>query len=141
LQEQLEPALAAEPSVVTVWLAVNDFIGRVPLDRYTADLDRLLARLDSAGARVLVGNVPDLSAVSRGSGMEPARLQSEIARWNEAIARATARHNAQVVDLYTHWPELAEHPEYISADGFHPSAAGYSRLAQIFAEAYADYRR
>jgi lysophospholipase L1-like esterase len=30
---------------------------------------------------------------------------------------------------------LADHPEYLSADGFHPSSDGYARLADVFAEA------
>src|SRR5918912_574483 len=55
LQEQLPPALDAHPDVVTVWLAVNDLNARTPLDRYTADLDNLLGRLEPVHARVLVG--------------------------------------------------------------------------------------
>ena len=27
--------------------------------------------------------------------------------------------------------ELAQHPEYVSNDGFHPSGAGYGRIAQL----------
>src|SRR6266516_5381516 len=58
IDQQLPVALAAQPDVVTVWLAVNDLNGRVPLERYTADLDRLLTALKSSDARILVGNVP-----------------------------------------------------------------------------------
>ena len=141
IQEQLGPALDAQPDVVTVWLAVNDFTARVPLEQYTADLDYLLTRLEGTGARVLVGNVPDLSPISERVGMEPARVRAEIGRWNAAIAGVAGRHGAQVVDLSAHWRELADHPEYLSADGFHPSAAGYTRLAQIFAETYAQQQR
>jgi lysophospholipase L1-like esterase len=36
-----------------------------------------------------------------------------------------------LVDLYSGWAELAAHPDYISADGFHPSSAGYRRLADL----------
>ncbi len=141
IQEQLGPALDAQPDVVTVWLAVNDFTARVPLEQYTADLDYLLTRLEGTGARVLVGNVPDLSPISPRVGVEPERLRAEIGRWNAAIAGVAGRHGAQVVDLSAHWRELADHPEYLSADGFHPSAAGYTRLAQIFAETYAQQQR
>src|SRR5499427_10197509 len=56
LQEQLGPALDAQPDVVTVWLAVNDLNARVPLEQYAADLDTLLGELDATHARVLVGN-------------------------------------------------------------------------------------
>src|SRR5712691_3893159 len=60
LDEQLGPAIDAQPDVVTVWLAVNDLNARVSLERYAADLDMLLGRLEATHARVLVGNVPDL---------------------------------------------------------------------------------
>src|SRR3954453_24025772 len=36
MQEQLGPALDAQPDVVTVWLAVNDLNARVPLEQYDA---------------------------------------------------------------------------------------------------------
>ena len=46
LQEQLGPAVDAQPDVVTVWLAVNDLNARVPLEQYAADLETLLGQLD-----------------------------------------------------------------------------------------------
>jgi acyl-CoA thioesterase I len=136
LVEQLPPALDAHPDVVTVWLAVNDFNARVPLAEYEANLDRLLVALDRTGARVLVANVPDLAPTSAAAGVPPEQLRAEIDRWNAAIAEACAHHQARLVDLHAQWREVADHPEYLSADGFHPSPDGYARLAQVFAEAY-----
>jgi lysophospholipase L1-like esterase len=37
-----------------------------------------------------------------------------------------------MVDLRPAWQEVAQHPEYISSDGFHPSTVGYQRLAEVF---------
>ena len=135
LQEQLGPALDAQPDVVTVWLAVNDLNARVPLERYAADLDTLLGQLETTHARVLVGNVPDLAALAAYRGIDPAPLQKEVDAWNAVIADTAARHGATLVDLYAHWQEITEHPEYISADGFHPSTEGYQALADVFAGA------
>jgi lysophospholipase L1-like esterase len=135
LDEQLGPAVDAQPDVVTVWLAVNDLNARVPLERYAADLDRLLARLAETHARVLVGNVPDLGRLATYRGVDAAGLDAEVGRWNQVIADTAARHGATLVDLFGHWQEAAEHPEYLSADGFHPSADGYAALARVFAEA------
>jgi acyl-CoA thioesterase I len=137
-REQLGPALDAQPDVVTVWLAVNDLNARVPLESYSADLDQLLAALEQTHARVLVGNVPDLTPLGAYAGVAPDDLRAEVDRWNQAIAAICARHQAQLVDLHAHWQEAAEHPEYLSADGFHPSPAGYARLAHVFAEVYAN---
>jgi lysophospholipase L1-like esterase len=132
LQEQLGPALDAQPDVVTVWLAVNDLNARVPLESYAADLDALLGQLETTQARVLVGNVPDLSSVAAYRGVDPAALKAQVDRWNAVIADNVARHGATLVDLHARWREVVDHPEYLSADGFHPSSEGYQALADVF---------
>ena len=129
LEEQMSPALDAQPDVVTVWLAVNDLNARVPLERYAADLDTLLGQLESTHAQVLVGNVPDLAALAAYRGVDPAPLRAEVNQWNAVIADTTMRHGDTLVDLYSHWQEVAQHPEYVSNDGFHPSSEGYQALA------------
>jgi lysophospholipase L1-like esterase len=133
LRDQLPQAIQAQPDLVTVWLAVNDLNAQVPLASYRADLDALLARLaGQTHARVVVGNVPDLSLVPVYQGQDRAALRAEVGQWNTAIDQVAASHGAKVVDLHTGYAELALHPEYISADGFHPSAAGYVRVAELF---------
>ena len=134
LDQQLPVAVDADPDLVTVWLAVNDLNARVPLDRYAADLDTLLRTLrERTDATILVGNVPDMSTLPAAARMnlEP------IPRWNAVIAEIVTRNGAQLVDLRDAWREVAEHPEYVSSDGFHPSTAGYARLADRFYEAAA----
>ena len=138
LDEQIGPALDAQPDVVTVWLAVNDLNSRVPLERYAADLDALLGQLETSHARVLVGNVPDLGRLAAYRGIDPLPLQAEVARWNQVIADTTARHGDALVDLYARWQQVADHPEYLSADGFHPSSEGYQALADVFGDALRD---
>jgi acyl-CoA thioesterase-1 len=135
LQEQLGPALDSQPDVVTVWLAVNDLNARVPLERYAADLDSLLGQLEQTHARVLVGNVPDLAVLAAYRGVDPGPLAAQVDAWNQVIADTTSRHSATLVDLYARWQEVGEHPEYLSADGFHPSSDGYQALANVFADA------
>jgi lysophospholipase L1-like esterase len=135
LQEQLAAAIDAHPDVVTVWLAVNDLNAHVPLESYAADLDTLLGELEATQARVLVGNVPDLRGLAAYRGIDPAPLVAEVDQWNAVIADGVERHGATLVDLHAHWREVLDHPEYLSADGFHPSTAGYQALADAFAEA------
>src|ERR1051325_7884705 len=74
LQEQLGPAVDAQPDVVTVWLAVNDLNARVPLEQYSANLDSMLGQLEVTHARVLVGNVPDLGRLAAYRGIDPTAL-------------------------------------------------------------------
>jgi acyl-CoA thioesterase-1 len=141
LRDQLPLALEQEPDLVTVWLGVNDFNAFVPLSVFAHQLDSLLGTLQSrTAARVVVGNLPDLSRVTVYSnvlaflGLDPAPVRREVGRWNAAIAQVSQKHGATVVDLYAGWSELSQHPEYVSPDGFHPSTAGYARLAQLFHE-------
>ena len=134
LDEQLAPALDAHPDIVTVWLAVNDMNARVPLDTYASELDTLLAQLQATHARVLVGNVPNLGQLPVYGAIDSAALSAEVDRWNAVIAAAVVTHGAILVDVHARWSELGDHPEYVSADGFHPSAEGYQRLSDVFAE-------
>ena len=129
LDQQLPVALDSAPDLITVWLAVNDYGARVPLEPYLADLSTLLSELRSkTRATVLVGNIPDLGAIPA-AGRFDLRF---VDRWNAGIDEIVRRHEATLVDLRTTWQEVREHPEYISSDGFHPSTAGYRRLAEVF---------
>jgi acyl-CoA thioesterase-1 len=136
LSEQLGPALDVHADLVTVWLAVNDLNARVPLETYRAELDQLLSALQPMKTCVLVGNVPDLPRTPAYSSVDPDQLRAVIRQWNAVIASVSADHGAKVVDLAARWQEISDHPEYISADGFHPSSDGYAVLAQIFEDTY-----
>jgi lysophospholipase L1-like esterase len=137
-QEELPVALDAHPGLVTIWLAVNDLADNVPLATYRQQLRSLLHDLRiGTRARIFVGNIPDLTLLPyfHYAGYDPASLRSEVQQWNAAIAADCAAEGASVVDLYSGWSELAQHPEYIAVDGMHPSSVGALRLAQIFAAA------
>jgi lysophospholipase L1-like esterase len=142
LQNKLQTALNAHPTLVTVWLAGNDFRGCTPLNTYIADLNSLLDQLKTGTkAQVFVANLPDMSLLpamrpgSQGLGachqsQTSQQMRAETQAWNAAIAQAVSSHGDDLIDLYR--AELASHPEYISGDGFHPTAAGYLRIADLF---------
>jgi lysophospholipase L1-like esterase len=135
-QEELSVALDNRPNIVTVWLAVNDLTDGVPLATYSQQLRSLLHDLHTrTHARVFVGNVPDLALLPRFTNLDPGVLATQVAQWNAAIAADCAAESAHLVDLYSGWNELAQHPEYVAPDGLHPSTAGSFVLAGIFAAA------
>lgn len=141
LEQSVPVARDAQPDIVTVWLAANDLNGGVSLADYQRDLDLLLDGITGSDARwVLVGNLPDLVTleVFGRRGGSPDAVRTELARWNEAIATEVAAHGATLVDLFAVSADYADHPEYVSADGGHPSAEGYAALAQIFGAALHD---
>lgn len=145
MREQLPKVLDLKPDVITIWLAVNDFNRQVfdpsLLTSYTENLNDMLSQLRTklgSQTRILVANIPDLSKVSiyTSLGVPKFLLTVQVKRWNDAIKQAVRKHHCELVDLYSHWKELGEHPEYVSFDGFHPSADGYDRLAQLFHQQY-----
>ncbi len=139
---ELPVALAQQPALITVWLAVNDLEANVPLATYIDQLRSLLLALSSlAGARIYVGDLPDLTLLPSFAHADQVALTATITQWNGAIAALCQNLGVTLVDLYAPWSDLRSHPTKIaqdfSADGFHPSAAGAQQLAATFAAAIA----
>ncbi len=132
-QLEVPQAIAFKPTLVTMWLSVNDLTHGVPLGRYRDSLRAVLGRLTrETNAQVALLNVPDLSALPRGAATR-AQLAALTAAWNEALASAAAEYPGRVlvVDLSAASRELSGHSEWLSSDGFHPSSAGYQKLAEV----------
>lgn len=130
LREQvLGRAVAARPDAVVVWTGVNDFRAGVPLASFRQDLEAIAAGLRPTGARIYLVNLPSLDGLPGVGG-----AATGLTAWQEAVREVASRHGASVIELKPRMAELLAHPEYLSADGFHPSAAGYERLAELFAE-------
>lgn len=145
MNEQLPKVFYQKPNVLTIWLAVNDFnrqiLNPLILLNYRSDFNKMLRQLRTKldnNTRILVGNMPDLSQVTIYQWLRIPKdlLNIQVKQWNNAISDAVEIHQCELVDLFSHWKELAGHPEYISVDGFHPSAEGYTRIAEIFYEEY-----
>ncbi len=135
--QQLPGAIAQRPSVVSMWLAVNDMNATIEPASYRAALaaivEGLVARTDAA---VFVGNVPDLRGVPAYKDADRTQLAAQIAAYNQAIASVVAAHpgRAFLVDLYTGSAPLVS-TITVSGDGFHPSDEGYRLIADRFASA------
>jgi lysophospholipase L1-like esterase len=138
-REQLPAAFAARPQLVTIWLAVNDLNANVSAADYATALRSVVAPLVSGTtARIFVGDVPDLRSVPAYAGTDQTALLARIAAYNAAIAAlaATFAERVTVVDLFTGSGPLVS-TITVSADGFHPSDAGYALIADRFAAAIA----
>lgn len=154
LQDELPPALAAHPVLATVWLNVDDLISSVPVDVYESRLDQVVGALRRVGARVLVANTPQLEHLPAYAACRPNpppgsvkcplgsvvlpppdRVVADEQAYNAAIAAVAAREGATLVDLYAAGDVPDQHPGYVSADGFHPSAEGAAAIAATFGAA------
>jgi len=139
LSQELPLALTTSPNLVTMWLVANDFVGGVLYNDYMHDLNTLLRRLHtSTHARIVIADLPDLTRLPAFANQTPAQkaqMLQAIQHWNKGIAQLVRQYNTVLLDLFSHGSEITAHPEYISFDGFHPSALGYARLANYFWQA------
>lgn len=139
LTEELPLAISTSPDLVTIWLVANDFVGDVAYNAYMQDLNTLLRQLHArTHARIVMANLPDLTrlpAFANSTAAQKAQMLQAIQRWNTGIAAAAASYGVVLVDLFGQGSRLTTHPEYVSGDGFHPSAAGYEQLADLFWQA------
>jgi acyl-CoA thioesterase-1 len=134
IAEQLPAAEAAEPDLVTIWLAVNDYRNQVSLPAYRKHLDEIVRRMASTGAEVFVANLPDLRGIPELSeGQHPSRLAAATSEWNATIAEIVLANGAHLVDLLAASEGMEEEMGVlISEDRFHPSTLGHIALAEIF---------
>jgi acyl-CoA thioesterase-1 len=134
-REQVPAAIATQPQLVTIWLAVNDLNANLSASEYAAALRSVVAPLVSGTtARIFIGDVPDLRSVPAYAGTDQAALLARIAAYNAAITALAATFSGRVtvVDLFTGSGPLVS-TITVSADGFHPSDAGYALIADRFA--------
>ena len=134
---QLPGAIAQRPTVVSIWLAVNDMNATIEPASFANDLGAIVdALVSGTEAKVFVGNVPDLRPVPAYKDADKAALFRLITAYNGAIASIAAKHPGRVVvvDLFTGSADLVS-TITVSGDGFHPSDAGYQLIADRFAAA------
>jgi lysophospholipase L1-like esterase len=135
-RQEIPEAIAFRPTLVTLWLVVNDALHGVPLPQYEAQLRDALDRLTrETDAQIVLLNAPDLSRLPRLRGSPELSTQvREMARaWNEAIDEVASGYGDRVlvVDLFGASGDLGVHLDWMSSDGFHPSASGYQRIAEV----------
>jgi acyl-CoA thioesterase I len=133
IYEQLPHAEAVDPDLVTIWLAVNDFRGGVPLNEYRRDLDEIVRRMTATGARVFVANMPQLTSIPEFADRDPQELRMHTATWNATIDDVVRSHGAVLVDLLEASEEIGEDTALLVCDdGLHPSTLGHLAIAEIF---------
>jgi lysophospholipase L1-like esterase len=130
LDDQLGPALAMKPDLVTVFSGTNDVVARrFDADQVAQDMERMQRRLNAAGATVVTFTLPDLTPV-----MPLARfIRGRVHRLNEALRHAASQSGAILVDVARH--PVASDPRLWSSDRLHANALGHFRIAAALAHA------
>ena len=138
LRAQLPRLRGLDARLVTLGVGVNDLWRMVPSDVFQANLQAMARVLGALPARVFVNNLPDLSHAPVGQlaqqllGVTPAQLGAHIAERNRAFDVFAPYSNITVFDTHAiSEAALRGRRDFFSADGFHPSDAGYERWARL----------
>lgn len=128
--QQLAPALALRPDLVTLFSGTNDIVSRrFDLAAVAADLEEMMGAVAASGAVLLTFTMPDLAPV-----MPIARrLAPRLEALNAAIRNAAASSSALLVDFAEH--AVASDPRLWSPDRLHANTAGHARIAAALADA------
>ncbi|MEO6999579.1 MAG: SGNH/GDSL hydrolase family protein [Terracoccus sp.] len=122
---------ASRPDVAVILIGANDVTHRIDRSIAVRHLEMAVRRLREVGAEVVVGTCPDLGVLE--PVPQPLRLLAR--RWSRDLAAAqtvavveAGGRAVSIGDLLG--PEFSAHPKILfSEDRFHPSAAGYARVA------------
>ncbi|WP_403025102.1 SGNH/GDSL hydrolase family protein [Salinibacterium sp. GXW1014] len=129
IDEQVEPALALKPDLVSISAGGNDIIRpNTDPDEVAHRLEGAVTRLRSDGATLVLFNGPDI-------GMTPVmrRLRGKVAIYNENLRGIAHRHDAIVVDMWS-MRELQD-PRMWAPDRLHFSPVGHHTIARAVLDA------
>lgn len=135
LQAAIKAAAPAGPyELVSLLIGVNNqYRGRL-LGEYRAQFVKLLEsaiRLAGKPKRVLVLSIPDWSVTPYAEGRDRAAIAAQIDRFNEVNRKETAERWARYVDVTPASRKFGHLPEFLAADGLHPSGRMYAEWARL----------
>jgi acyl-CoA thioesterase-1 len=132
LRRQLQGGVEKSPDLVTVGIGINDIGHGFPLEQFAKNYEEILSTLkQKTQAAIVVTNIPDISSAPQIPAVMRSEYQRQIERFNERLVEIARRHDVTIFDIFTITRgELPSHPEYFSADGFHPSDEGYELWAE-----------
>ena len=86
LTQELPLALNTSPTLITIWLVANDFVGGVQYDAYMKDLNSLLQQLRAGTkARIVMANLPDLTLLPAFSGQSATQKAKTVLKFDAGM--------------------------------------------------------
>ncbi|WP_410586809.1 SGNH/GDSL hydrolase family protein [Amycolatopsis sp. lyj-23] len=123
LDEQLEPALAMAPDLVTLYAGGNDLMRpKVDIDALMVGYEAAVAKIRATGARLVLFTGVD--------GVEDAlfrKMRGRVAIYNEFVRAIAARHDALLVDMWA-MRQLRDRRLW-APDRLHLNAYGHTEVA------------
>lgn len=128
LDEQVKPALALRPDLITISAGGNDILRpNTDPDEVASRLEGGIEKLRSAGATVVMFNGPDI-------GMTPVmrRIRGKVAIYNENLRAIASRHDAVIADMWA--LAVLKDPRMWAPDRLHFSPVGHTTIAKAVLE-------
>ena len=129
------PLARRDPDVSVLLVGTNDVTHVTPLHRLARGSDALFDALLELGGPVVMSGLPEFRAMRA----VPHPLREAVIAYG-ALVRSAQRHRVlawpgvHLVDVRGEvGTEFVRKPSMMSADSFHPSAAGYARIADAMA--------
>jgi lysophospholipase L1-like esterase len=134
LAAQVRRAVPLRPDLAVVVVGANDLARFTPVEAATAALGAAVADLRAAGADVVVVPAPDMSSVPFVPPAFRPVVRAACAVLQQGQAAVARAHGAVVAPVSTEVSRaFTADPALFSADRFHPSSAGYARIAAALA--------
>ncbi len=126
VEARIDAILRAQPERAFVLIGTNDLNLGNPIDEVLTRYARVIERLKSAGADVMIQTVPPCEPVL--NICTGKRSEAEAAL-NEGIARLAREQDVALIDLAAEFPSGTEY----RADGVHPTVSGYKAWRDVLA--------
>ena len=121
--EQVEPAIALQPDLVTIHAGLNDVLRpRVDLDALAARYDDAITRLSATGAHVVM-----FATFDPGAHSFLAPLRGRMAIFNEFVREISDRRGASLVDMWR--MRDIDLDEVFDVDRIHLNPLGHQLIA------------
>lgn len=136
VREQVEPALALEPDLITLYAGANDIVRpKVDLDALAEEYDVAVGKLAASGARIVL-----FTAFDPGSGGIYAPIRGRFALYNEHVRSIADRHGATIADSWRVAQRLpydvpASDPRLWDVDRMHLGPVGHQVTAMMVLDA------
>ncbi|MGY2066594.1 GDSL-type esterase/lipase family protein [Blastococcus sp. SYSU DS0619] len=136
LAEQVRRALPLSADLAVVVIGANDLARFVPAEQAATALSAAVTALRAAGTDVVVVPAPDMSMVPFVPPALRALVRGACAVLQQRQSQVAATGGATVVPVAAEVARaFSAEPALFSADRFHPSSAGYARIAELLAPA------
>lgn len=131
IAEQLEPALALSPDLVTIHAGANDVLRpKVDIDDLMTAYDDAIAQLRASGAHVVMFTIFD-----PGSGGIYGPMRGRMAIFNEFVREIAETHGATLVDMWR--MRDVDLAQIFDTDRMHLNSAGHQLMAIAVLDALA----